>query len=250
MSGSTEFDAEVSLTVRAATGDPATVARSVSAAVTGVNQNLTLGFRPLSDMVNASITQERLVAMLSAFFWRARAAARWARALRHHGVRGEPATDRARHPAGGRRFARQRGSTGARARRAAHRRRDHHWRDRKLVGVELRRGDAVRAGPAGPGDDGRSDRRARCDRRARGIGTREAGGGDRSGTGVTRRIAPLGDREPPGTISSSLDPLFLRTNQLRRTESPSDDRNLAPLVTHHSEASAADLARRGLVCPK
>jgi hypothetical protein len=58
----------VFLTVRAATGDPALLAQRVDAAAMGVNQNLSLSFRPLSDMVEASITQERLVAMLSGFF--------------------------------------------------------------------------------------------------------------------------------------------------------------------------------------
>ena len=57
----------VTLTVRAA-GSPALLARSVGAAVTGVNRHLTLTFRPLADQVNASLTQERLVAKLSGFF--------------------------------------------------------------------------------------------------------------------------------------------------------------------------------------
>jgi putative ABC transport system permease protein len=56
------------LVVRAATASPTSLARSVSAAVMGVNPDLTLSVRSLADQVNAAITQERLVATLSGFF--------------------------------------------------------------------------------------------------------------------------------------------------------------------------------------
>jgi putative ABC transport system permease protein len=46
----------------------ARLSRSVSAAITGVNRDLALTFRPLADQVDASLTQERLVAMLAGFF--------------------------------------------------------------------------------------------------------------------------------------------------------------------------------------
>lgn len=58
----------LSLIVRAAAGSPASLGRSVSAAVTGVNRDLTLVIHPLADQVNAALTQERLVATLSGFF--------------------------------------------------------------------------------------------------------------------------------------------------------------------------------------
>jgi predicted permease len=58
----------VSLSVRAASGSPALLARGVSAAIATVDPDLALTFRPLSDQVNASLTQERVVAMLSGFF--------------------------------------------------------------------------------------------------------------------------------------------------------------------------------------
>ena len=58
----------VSVSVRAASGPPALLARSVSAAIGTVNPDLALTFRPLSDQVNASLTQERVVAMLAGFF--------------------------------------------------------------------------------------------------------------------------------------------------------------------------------------
>ena len=60
--------AAMSVSVRSSTGSPALLARSVSAAITGVNRDLALTFRPLADQVDASLTQERLVAMLAGFF--------------------------------------------------------------------------------------------------------------------------------------------------------------------------------------
>jgi putative ABC transport system permease protein len=58
----------VSLAVRAMAGSPSLLARSITDAIAGVNPDLALTFRPLTDQVNASLTQERLVAMLSGFF--------------------------------------------------------------------------------------------------------------------------------------------------------------------------------------
>ncbi len=58
----------MSVSVRSATGSPALLARSVSAAIAGVNRDLALTFRPLADQVDASLTQERVVAMLAGFF--------------------------------------------------------------------------------------------------------------------------------------------------------------------------------------
>jgi predicted permease len=56
------------ISVRASNGSPALLARSVGAAINGVNRDLALTFRLLSDQVDASLTQERVVAMLSGFF--------------------------------------------------------------------------------------------------------------------------------------------------------------------------------------
>src|SRR5262249_37178652 len=58
---------EFVLNVRAESGSPVLLARSVADAIGGVNRDLTLTFRPLSDQVSAAMTQERIVAMLSAF---------------------------------------------------------------------------------------------------------------------------------------------------------------------------------------
>ena len=60
--------ASVSINVRSSSGSPALLARSVGAAINGVNRDLALTFRLLSDQVDASLTQERVVAMLSGFF--------------------------------------------------------------------------------------------------------------------------------------------------------------------------------------
>jgi putative ABC transport system permease protein len=58
----------MSVSVRSSTGSPALLARSVSAAIAEINPDLALTFRPLADQVNASLTQERVVAILSGFF--------------------------------------------------------------------------------------------------------------------------------------------------------------------------------------
>ena len=60
--------AQVTLAVRAASGQPAQLARAVSAAILAVNPGVSMQFRTLGDQVDASLTQERLVAMLSGFF--------------------------------------------------------------------------------------------------------------------------------------------------------------------------------------
>jgi predicted permease len=59
--------ANVSLSIRAS-GAPSLLANSVTSALQTVDPRLALTFRPLADQVNASLVQERLVAMLSGFF--------------------------------------------------------------------------------------------------------------------------------------------------------------------------------------
>ena len=63
-----EPPSSMSLVVRSAGGSPALLIKPVASALVGVNSNLALTFRPMKDQVNASLIQERLVAMLSAFF--------------------------------------------------------------------------------------------------------------------------------------------------------------------------------------
>ena len=60
--------ASVSLSVRSSSASPSALTKSVTAAIGAVDPDLALTFRPLLDQVNASLTQERVVAMLSAFF--------------------------------------------------------------------------------------------------------------------------------------------------------------------------------------
>ena len=57
----------VIINVRSAGGSPSLLARSVGAALTAVDRDLTFTLRPLADSLRASIAQERLVAMLSGF---------------------------------------------------------------------------------------------------------------------------------------------------------------------------------------
>jgi putative ABC transport system permease protein len=54
--------------VRSAAASPSLLQRGVAAALTSVNPNLTLAFRPLADRVDGALAQDRLVAMLSGFF--------------------------------------------------------------------------------------------------------------------------------------------------------------------------------------
>jgi predicted permease len=56
------------IAVRSSMGSPALLSRSVAAALSAVNRDLTLSFRPLADQVDAALAQDRLVAMLSGFF--------------------------------------------------------------------------------------------------------------------------------------------------------------------------------------
>jgi putative ABC transport system permease protein len=61
-------DATVSLGVRSTGAAPGLLTKSIVVAVEKVSPNLTLTFRPLSEQVNASFAQERLIALLSGFF--------------------------------------------------------------------------------------------------------------------------------------------------------------------------------------
>jgi putative ABC transport system permease protein len=60
--------AQMDLSVRSEGTPPALLARSVTAAIRDVNPNLVVTSRSLTDQVNATLTQERVVAMLSGFF--------------------------------------------------------------------------------------------------------------------------------------------------------------------------------------
>jgi ABC-type antimicrobial peptide transport system permease subunit len=60
--------AEISISVRSAGAAPMSVAAGVARALAAVDREVSFDFRTLEDRVNASIAQERLVAVLSAFF--------------------------------------------------------------------------------------------------------------------------------------------------------------------------------------
>ncbi len=57
----------VRLSVRAKTGSPDHLTRSVAEALSAVNPQLTLTFRPLAQQIQASLTRERLLAQLAGF---------------------------------------------------------------------------------------------------------------------------------------------------------------------------------------
>ena len=58
----------MSITVRSAAGSPALLSCSVADALTSVDRDVAFTFRPLTDRINASPTQERIVAILSGSF--------------------------------------------------------------------------------------------------------------------------------------------------------------------------------------
>jgi putative ABC transport system permease protein len=60
--------AAINISLSAAGGSPMGLARGVTADLMAVDGNLSFAFRPLADQVDASLTQERLVAMLSGIF--------------------------------------------------------------------------------------------------------------------------------------------------------------------------------------
>ena len=64
----TEIPSSISISLRSDRVAAGTLARSVTAAVGGVDRNFALTTRPLADQVNAALIQERLLAMLAGFF--------------------------------------------------------------------------------------------------------------------------------------------------------------------------------------
>jgi predicted permease len=56
------------LAVRSAAGSPTRLTRSITAALTALNPDLTMTFRPLATAVDDSLAQDRLVAILAGFF--------------------------------------------------------------------------------------------------------------------------------------------------------------------------------------
>ena len=60
--------ARLSLSVRAASGSPARLTRSVAEAISQVDRDVSLTFRPLASYIDGALVRERLLAMLSGFF--------------------------------------------------------------------------------------------------------------------------------------------------------------------------------------
>jgi putative ABC transport system permease protein len=60
--------ASLTLNVRSETAAPLYMARSITAAIGTVDRDAALTFRPLTEQINASLAQERILALLSGFF--------------------------------------------------------------------------------------------------------------------------------------------------------------------------------------
>ena len=60
--------ADMTISVRARSGSPMLWARSVGVTLTTVDPEVAYAFRPMVDQISASLTQERLIALLSGFF--------------------------------------------------------------------------------------------------------------------------------------------------------------------------------------
>jgi putative ABC transport system permease protein len=56
------------MAVRSSAGSPLLLTRSVATALTALNRDLTLTFRPLTEQVDSTMVQDRLIAVLSGFF--------------------------------------------------------------------------------------------------------------------------------------------------------------------------------------
>jgi predicted permease len=63
-----EAPARLSLSVRAASGSPALLTRSIAEAISRVDRDVSLTFRPLASFIDGALVRERLLAMLSGFF--------------------------------------------------------------------------------------------------------------------------------------------------------------------------------------
>jgi putative ABC transport system permease protein len=59
---------DLSISVRASAASVTPSAHSIATALTAIDRDLAFSFRPLADQVNASLTQERVIALLSGFF--------------------------------------------------------------------------------------------------------------------------------------------------------------------------------------
>lgn len=58
----------MNISIRAAAGPPALLARTVSAALAAVDPDLAFSFRPLQEYIDASVAQERILARLAGLF--------------------------------------------------------------------------------------------------------------------------------------------------------------------------------------
>ena len=166
----------IDVTVRAASGSPALLTRSLAASFANVDANVSFSFRLMDDQIGAARTQERLVAMLSGFF------GVLALILAGLGLYGVTAFAVVRRQAEiGIRLAlgatpRRIMAIGDRQGGRARRRRRHCRPCRQLVGCALHGRPPVRSATARRRDDDRRGGGAGDRRITRGPGSRAAGG--------------------------------------------------------------------------
>ena len=187
----------INLSVRAAAGSPALLIKPLADALTGVNKDLTVTFRPLAEQVNAALIQERVIAMLSGFFG---ALALLLAGLGLYGVTSyavESAASRARDTDGTRRGARRGRPAGVGAGRAP------GWRRHRPRHRARNRGR--RPGLEVPDD---APLRTRCERSADVWRGRDRPRGDRRAGRVAARAPCVADR--PGGCLTAVEAAFRR----------------------------------------
>ena len=59
---------DITISVRAASGSPALLVRSITEALRAADRDLVFSFRTMADQINASLVQDQLIALLSGFF--------------------------------------------------------------------------------------------------------------------------------------------------------------------------------------
>ena len=185
-----EFWPTVLLTVNTAPGTRAMVERDVAEALRRADPTIAFTFGTFDQLVEATVTQERLIALVSAFFGGLALllAAVGLYGVVAHAVRARQSGDWPAHRAG-------RGSllhlaSRVRARRCVDRGRPRLGPGRKSLGGAFRGGAAVSAGTARSGDVRRRGCRARRGGRPGRVASSPSCRPARSGDGAARRVEP------------------------------------------------------------
>ena len=184
-----EFWPTVLLTLNTAPGTRMTVERDVAGALRRADPAIAFTFGTFDQLVEATVTQERLIALVSAFFGGLALllAAVGLYGVVAHAVRARQTGDRAAHCAGRGAFLHL--ASRVRACRRVDRGRPRPGPGRKSLGGASRGGAAVSAGTARSGDVRRRGCRARRGGRTGGVASGPSCRPARSGDGAARRVA-------------------------------------------------------------